>query len=237
MAYTDKHYSHIDEKGRHKRENPTGAGTRNGETGKTWRGINVTAKGRHWVKSPADLEKMDEQGLIYWPKKPGAWPYLKLYLDDMSGTPLQDIWTDIDVINMRAEERLGYPTQKPVALLERIVEASSNAGDIILDPFCGCGTSIHAAQRLGRQWTGIDVTHLAISLIERRLKDAFGPIPFEVHGTPQDIDGARDLAGRDKYQFQWWAVSLIDAQPVARQPGWPVRDTSGWPVGRVERRA
>ena len=117
------------------------------------------------------------------------------------------------MMNNMSQERLGYPTQKPVALMERIIQASSNPGDLVLDPFCGCGTTIHAAQKLGRQWTGIDVTHLAISLIERRLKDAFPGIAFEVHGTPQDLKGARDLARRDKYQFQWWAVSLIDAQP------------------------
>ena len=108
---------------------------------------------------------------------------------------------------------MGYPTQKPLALLERIIQTSSNPGDLVLDPFCGCGTATHAAQKLGRQWIGIDITHLAISLIERRLKDAFPGIAFDVHGTPKDMDGARDLARRDKYQFQWWAVSLIDAQP------------------------
>ncbi len=110
-------------------------------------------------------------------------------------------------------ERLGYPTQKPLALLERIIKASSNKGDVILDPFCGCGTAIHAAEKLGRNWIGIDITHLAISLIERRLKDAFPKIQYEVHGTPKDLEGARDLAGRDKYQFEWWALSLIEAVP------------------------
>lgn len=112
-------------------------------------------------------------------------------------------------------ERLGYPTQKPLALLERIISASSNEGDIVLDPFCGCGTTIHAAQKMKRQWIGIDVTHLAISLIEKRLNDAFPGIEFEVEGTPKDLDGARDLAARDKYQFQWWAVSLVNAVPFA----------------------
>ena len=98
-------------------------------------------------------------------------------------------------------------------MLERIVEASSNPGDLVLDPFCGCGTTIHAAQKLGRAWIGIDITHLAISLIERRLKDAFPGVAFEVHGTPKDLESAIDLAQRDKYQFQWWAVSLVDARP------------------------
>lgn len=112
-----------------------------------------------------------------------------------------------------AAERLGYPTQKPLALLERIINASSNPGDLVLDPFCGCGTAVHAAEKLGRQWLGIDITHLSISLIERRLKDAFPDIKFDVHGTPKDFAGARDLAARDKNQFQWWAVSLVDAVP------------------------
>lgn len=131
----------------------------------------------------------------------------------MQGIRAQDIWTDIDPLNMASKERLGYPTQKPVALLERIIAASSNPADLVLDPFCGCGTTIHAAQKLGRRWIGIDVTHLAISLIEKRLKDAFPGIAFEVLGTPKDVASARDLAQRDKYQFQWWAVSLVDAVP------------------------
>jgi DNA methylase/Restriction endonuclease len=116
---------------------------------------------------------------------------------------------------MMARERLGYPTQKPLALLERILSASSTEGDIVLDPFCGCGTAVHAAQKLRRTWIGIDITHLAISLIEKRLKDAFPGIEYGVHGTPKDLEGARDLAQRDKYQFQWWAVSLVNALPFA----------------------
>jgi site-specific DNA-methyltransferase (adenine-specific) len=132
----------------------------------------------------------------------------------MEGGVMGTIWTDIPPINSQAQERLGYPTQKPVALLERILTASSNAGDTILDPFCGCGTTIHSAQKLNRQWVGIDITHLAISLIERRLRDAFPDIQFEVEGTPKDFEGARDLALRDKYQFQWWATSLVGAVPA-----------------------
>jgi DNA methylase/NACHT-associated inactive Restriction Endonuclease 1 len=140
-------------------------------------------------------------------------PEYKRYLDEMPGVPLQDLWTDIAPIIAGTQERLGYPTQKPVTLLERIIRASSNEGDLVLDPFCGCGTTIHAAQKLGRAWIGIDITHLAISLIERRLKDAFPGVAFEVHGTPKDLESAIDLARRDKYQFQWWAVSLVDARP------------------------
>ena len=114
-------------------------------------------------------------------------------IDDASSVPLNTVWP-ISIIAPSAAERLGYPTQKPVALLERILSASSNEGDVVLDPFCGCGTTVHAAQKLGRQWIGIDVTHLAISLIEKRLKDAFPGIAMEVHGTPKDEAGARDLA-------------------------------------------
>ena len=131
-----------------------------------------------------------------------------------SGQPIQDIVIDIPPLNSQAHERLGYPTQKPVALLERILSASSNPGDVVLDPFCGCGTTVHAAQKLGRQWVGIDVTHLAIGLIEKRLRDAFPGVQFTTHGVPQDIEGARDLAARGKYhEFEKWALSLIAAQP------------------------
>ncbi|MDR1849333.1 MAG: restriction endonuclease [Zoogloeaceae bacterium] len=125
---------------------------------------------------------------------------------------LDNVWR-IPMLQPASPERLGYPTQKPLALLERIVNASSNEGDVVLDPFCGCGTAVHAAQKLKRQWIGIDITHLAITLIEKRLKDAFPEIRFDVHGTPKDLEGARDLANRDKYQFQWWACSLVNAQP------------------------
>ena len=191
----------------------TGSGVRHGETGKEWRGFDVTAKGRHWAYPPSELDRLDAAGQIYWSKKSGSWPRFKRYLDEAKGVPLQDVWTDIDVINSQAQERLGYPTQKPQALLERIITASSNEGDVVLDPFCGCGTTIHAAQKLKREWIGIDITHLAISLIEKRLNDAFPGIKYEVHGTPKDTEGARALAAQDKYQFQWWAVSLVNAVP------------------------
>jgi adenine specific DNA methylase Mod len=189
-------------------------GVRHGESGKPWRGIDITAKGGHWKYAVSHLEELDAEGRIYWPAKEGGMPRLKRYADDAKGAPAQDIWTDVAAINSQAQERLGYPTQKPLALLERIIAASSNEGDVVLDPFCGCGTAVHAAQKLKRKWIGIDITHLAISLIEKRLKDAFGKrCKYDVHGTPKDLDAARDLAKRDKYQFQWWAVSLVEAQP------------------------
>lgn len=165
-----------------------------------------------WRWTKERMMKAYEEGLVYIPPKGGV-PRYKRYLDEMAGTPLTSVWTDIPPINSQAQERLGYPTQKPLALLERIILASSNPGDVVLDPFCGCGTALHAAQKLGRQWIGIDITHLAISLIEKRLRDAFPGITFETHGTPKDLEGAQDLFRRDPYQFQWWACSLVNAQP------------------------
>ncbi|MBU8539089.1 restriction endonuclease [Roseomonas tokyonensis] len=213
-SYIEGFYTHVDPDGRRwRRSDLTGAGTRNGETGEVWRGLNVTAKGRHWAYPPRVLDEMDAAGLLHWPNKAGGMPMFKRYLDQQPGQAIGDTITDIPPMHNLSEERLGYPTQKPLALLERIIAASSNPGDVILDPFCGCGTAVHAAQKLGRHWIGMDVTHLAISLIERRLKDAFSGIAFEVLGTPRDLAAARDLASRDKHQFQWWAVSLLDAVP------------------------
>ncbi len=167
---------------------------------------------RYWRYSKENMDRLLADGRVVQPS-PGAVPRYKRYLDEMPGIPLGDDWGDIPPINSQAQERLGYPTQKPLALLERIIAASSDEGDVVLDPFCGCGTAVHAAQKLGRRWIGIDVTHLAISLIEKRLKDAFPGIAFDVIGTPKDLASALDLAGRDKYQFQWWAVSMVDALP------------------------
>ena len=198
----------------YRRENLTAPGVRHGETGEEWRGVNPTAKGNHWKRPPRVLEQMCADGLIIL-KADGA-PALdgwKVYLDETLPPTVQDWWSDIPRIANTSPERLGYPTQKPLALLERIIRASSNEGDVVLDPFCGCGTAVHAAQKLGRRWVGIDITCLAIGLIERRLRAAFGDCRFVVHGTPKDIESARDLALRDKYQFQWWAVSLVEAQP------------------------
>lgn len=169
---------------------------------------------RVWRWTRERMQEAYEKGLIVQ-SKDGAVPRFKRFLDEQVGKPIGDVWTDVPPINSQAQERLGYPTQKPQALLERIISVSSDKGDVVLDPFCGCGTTIHAAQKLKRKWIGIDITHLAISLIEKRLKDAFPGIKYEVHGTPKDLDGARDLARRDKYQFQWWAVSLVNAVPFA----------------------
>ncbi len=219
--YVAKHYRHLDKDGRqYKHENPTGAGIRHGETGQPWRGINPTAKGRHWANTPAEMERLDAQGLIHWPDKKGAWPYVKVYLENMPGIPVQDTWNDVDPINMMAAERLGFPTQKPEALLDRIIQASSNLGDLVLDPFCGCGTTISAAQKLGRRWIGVDITHLAISLIRARLHDAYGAAAtYKVIGEPTTVEDAEVLAASDPYQFQWWALGLVGARPVEQKKG------------------
>ena len=194
----------------------TGAGmTKAGESGTAWRGFDPNKYGRHWGSSHKQMDEWDKAGLIHWPKE-GGFPRR---LADQPFDPEErevtvgDVWTDIDRLNQTAKERLGYPTQKPLALLERIICASCNEGDLVLDPFCGCGTAVHAAEKLKRRWIGIDITHLAIGLIERRLKDAFPGIKFDIHGTPNDFAGAEDLAKRDKFQFQWWAVGLVNAVP------------------------
>ncbi len=129
-------------------------------------------------------------------------------------------WIDINAINPVAKERLGYPTQKPEALLERIISASSNPGDLVLDPFCGCGTTIAAAQSSNRRWIGIDITHLAITLMKQRLKDTFGEsVQFKVVGEPVSVPDAAALAASDPYQFQWWALGLVGARPVEGKKG------------------
>ncbi|MEA3311770.1 MAG: DNA methyltransferase, partial [candidate division WOR-3 bacterium] len=171
--------------------------------------------GKHWIWSQERIDEAMEKGWLVFtdPNK----PRLKRYLDQYEGKNIGTIWTDIFPINAVAKERLGYPTQKPVALLERILQASSNEGDVVLDPFCGCGTTIAAAQTLGRRWIGIDITYLAINLIKNRLADHFGEeVEYEVHGIPKDWESARELAeatDRPRKEFELWALSLVNARP------------------------
>ena len=170
---------------------------------------------RYWRYSQQRMQQLIDEGRIVQ-AKPGAVPSYKRYLDEMPGTSLQDLWNDIGPIPSLASERLGYPTQKPIALLERIIGASSNEGDVVLDPFCGCGTAVAAAQKLNRQWLGIDITHLAVALMKNRLKTAFNLDPgpdYHVVGEPQDVGSARALAEQDRFQFQFWAMSLLEAYP------------------------
>ncbi len=202
---------------------------------------------RFWRYSQDKMSEMIKQGLVIQPR-PGAVPRQKRYLDESAGVPLQDIWSDIPPINSQAAERLGYPTQKPVALLERIIRSSCPENGVVLDPFCGCGTTIVAAQTQGRSWVGIDITHLAITLIKQRLKDSFGvgalvlsamskkdeaakvaegpaeygeptKRPFCVMGEPSSVPDAAALAASDPYQFQWWALGLVGARPAEGKKG------------------
>lgn len=217
-----KLYSNVDEIGSYQRVPLLVSGRRNGETGQPWRGIDPNKRGKegmHWVTTPDKLEEYERQGLILWPKKEGGVPRLKYYLTNSPGVPLNDFWGDIELIASSSKEALGYPTQKPLALLERVIQVSSNSGDTVLDPFCGCGTAVAAAQKLGRRWVGIDITHLSIALQKYRLEQMFPGIQLKVIGEPEDIGAARQLAQDDRYQFQWWALSLVRARPLGGEQG------------------
>ncbi len=196
---------------------------------------------KYWRYSRERMQQMISEGLVVQPS-PGAVPRQKRYLDISEGVPIGDVWDDIAPINSQAKERLGYPTQKPVALLERFILASTNPGGLVLDPFCGCGTTIDAAEKLGRQWIGIDITQLAITLIKKRLFDTYGyNLQFVSASTPEQIvsgvaegsnttvvrvigepvspEDAAKLAEDDKYQFQWWALGLVGARPEEQKKG------------------
>ena len=206
------------------------------ETGRRYQLISMTGPGgaakgnpeyevmgvtRFWRYSKDKMNELIDKGLVVQTNR-GAVPRKKQYLDEGKGVSIQSLWDDIPALHSQAAERLGYPTQKPLALLERIIEASSNPGDVVLDPFSGCGTCISAAQKLGRQWIGIDITHLAIAMHKSRLKDMFGLEPkkdYAVVGEPEDLAGAHQLAHDDRYQFQWWALSLIKARPLGGDGG------------------
>lgn len=181
-----------------------------------WKGFPFPAKG--WRYSTETMARLDREGRIWYPTlDDGSFntakrPRLKRYLEEMEGGVMGTVWTDIHPVNSQAKERMGYPTQKPVALLERILSASSKPGQLVLDPFCGCGTTIEAAQRLGRKWIGIDVTHHAIDVIEGRLEERCPKSDYRVSGRPENVNEARDLARRDAYEFQWWANWLIGVQ-------------------------
>ena len=175
-------------------------------------------QGRYWAYSKEGMRGFALAGRLVYSRN--GMPRYKRYLDEMPGVPLQDLWGDIRPIAAQAAERLGYPTQKPVALLERIIQASSNEGDVVLDPFCGCGTTIAAAQKLDRRWIGVDITQLAISLIRYRLGDSFGKdCRFEVIGEPTSLPDATALAEQDPYQFQWWTLGLVKARPADEKKG------------------
>ena len=237
QEYLDSAYRYNDEFGRYRLTELTGPGTRTGDSGKPWKGVDFTDRGRHWEPPPdrslpdrfvypkswsmmsvqERLDELDKQNLVDWGRDGNSLPRFKKYLLPDSGLPLQDMI--LDILPVSGNEDMMYDTQKPVALLERIIMASSNEGDVVLDPFCGCGTAVEAAQKLNRNWIGIDITHLAIGLIEKRMRDAFG-ISIKVHGTPNSFESAQELARRDKFQFEAWAVKLIpNVLPNKKQVG------------------
>jgi DNA modification methylase len=206
----------------------TGPGvTKDGQSGKPWREFNPTTMGRHWANTPEVMEEWDSQGLIHWPKAGAAGGFPRRRAEEPFDeadrkVTVGDVWVDIDRINQTAKERLGYPTQKPEALLERIIAASTSEGDVVLDPFCGCGTAIAVAERMGRGWIGIDITHLAVTLMKHRLLTRFGETVedrYEVVGEPVTLPDAESLAAEDPYQFQWWALGLVGARPVEQKKG------------------
>lgn len=241
-SYVTDKFTRQDDRGFYQDVSLTGPGVRAGESGQPWRSANPGAGGRHWAL-PAlmtdfyesltgrkllgltvqeKLDAIDEAGLIHWPARAEGQPRFKQYLEISPGAPVQDVITDIDAINSQAAERLGYPTQKPVALLERILAASSNPGDVVLDPFCGCGTTVDAAQKLDRQWIGIDVTYIAVDLIQKRLLHTYGAgigSTFDVLGIPRDRAAALALFSRSPFEFERWAVSLVNGKPNQKQVG------------------
>jgi len=214
QEYIDRYYKYVDESGRRYWHDNLTAAKPGGDTRYLWKG-KLPPKGRYWAYSKENMERLEREGRIVYTKT--GFPMYKRYLDEMPGRALQDIWDDVRALGglgAMAAERLGYATQKPGALLERIISASSNPGDVVLDPFCGCGTAVHAAHKLGRRWIGIDITHLAVGLIRRRMRDAFPGLAIEVVGEPRDLEGARYLASTKPKQFEYWVVDKLDAQPT-----------------------
>ena len=228
--YVERFYRHEDERGRYQVDNLTAAGVTRGETGQPWRGVDPTAVGRHWaipqrnswpeeVQPPENyenlsvqerLEALDANGLIYWPPR-GRVPRFKRYLSTSRGRRVHDVITDITPLAGQSKERTGYPTQKPITLYKRIVTASSNEGDLILDPFCGCGTTLAASEALNRHWIGIDLTYLAIGAVKQRIEERFPQIRnnITVIGTPENEAQALELAHNNPYAFEEWCVTHV----------------------------
>ncbi|MHB8106021.1 MAG: DNA methyltransferase [Candidatus Cryosericum sp.] len=218
--YVAQFYDHVDETGRRYTTSDLRNPSVRPNLTYDYKGYKPHRNG--WAISREKMEELDRQGRLQFPKEPEGRIRIKHYLDEMPGMPVGTVWTDIKPISAQAAERMGYPTQKPQALLERIIQASSNEGDVVLDPFCGCGTAVAAAQKLNRQWVGIDITYLSIDLIAARLRKtglAEGK-DFVIQGAPADVMGAEQLAARAPFQFQYWALSRIPgAMPSDRKTG------------------
>jgi DNA modification methylase len=237
--YLEKFYRTKDDKGMHQPISLTGPGTRTGSSGMPWRNVDPTLTGRHWELPPdralpewfvlpvgyadldcqARLDILDDAGLIYWPKR-GSVPRFKRYSTVAGGNPVQDIITDIGPLSAHSGERMGYPTQKPVALLDRIIRASSNKGDIVFDPFCGCGTTIYAAHESERSWIGCDIAILSIKLVREKLTEKYRLVEgndYVVDGIPTSVEGAQQLFDKDPSTFQNLFVEKVGGFPMQRK--------------------
>lgn len=216
--YLDRYYKFNDGDGRlYWRADLCGAGVRHGSSGQPWRGFDPAAKGMHWAFKVERLDQLDSEGRIYWPGGGSGWPQYKRYRDELKGKAVSDIWDDINRINPVGKERLGYPTQKPEALLHRIISASSNKGDIVLDPFCGCGTTVTVAERMQRKWIGIDVSPTAVELMKRRLlKDSHGTCRPKTVGLPVTEVELRRLK---PFEFQNWVIQKLCGTHSPRKSG------------------
>ena len=216
--YIEKFFKHTDKDGRIFRIDNLANPAPRPNLMYEYKGFKPPANG--WAISLEKMTQWDKEGRLYFPKNKNGRIQRKRFLDELKGKPVQNLWDDILPVGSQAVERLGYPTQKPEVLLERIIKAGSNEGDLVLDPFCGCGTTVAAAQKLKRRWIGIDITHLAITLMKKRLLDAFGTeAKFNVMGEPTSLPDAAALAESDPYQFQWWALGLVGARPVEQKKG------------------
>ncbi|MGN6276322.1 MAG: DNA methyltransferase [Solirubrobacterales bacterium] len=216
--YIAAKFTHEDDDGRrYRRDNLTSPSHRPNLVYE-YKGYSPPPKG--WAVSRERMEEMEAEGRLYFPPDKSRRIQRKRYLDELKGETVDSLWDDIPPINSQAAERLGYPTQKPEALLERIIEASTYPGDVVLDPFCGCGTAVAVAERLDRRWVGIDITYLATNLIKSRLVQAFGEnVDFSVTGEPTTAEDAAKLAKEDPYQFEAWALGLVGARTTENKKG------------------
>jgi len=238
QTYVDEFYTHVDPDGRRwRRSDLTGPGLRDGPSGQSWRTYDPSKKNRHWQPPSYAYDKyrrvtgeelgqyelverlgrLEQLGWIHWPQKTGGVPMMKRYLDEQKGVPIQDVWADIKPLHNLAAERLGYPTQKPESLMDRIISASSNPGDVVLDPFCGCGTTVAVAERLGRGWIGIDISPTAMTIMSRRIaKQTNGMVTPIIVGAPTSI---ADLKALSHYEFQNWVVNALNGTHSPRKVG------------------
>lgn len=258
--YIERFYRYEDERGRYQVGDLTAAGiTQRGESGQPWRGINPSAVGNHWraprrdawpegVEPPENYESLsvhekldvlDANGLIYWPPR-GRVPRFKRYLSTSRGRRVNDVVIDINPLASNSRERTGYPTQKPIELYKRFIKASSNEENIVLDPFCGCGTTLMAAERLNRQWIGIDLTYLATGAVKLQIERLFPQLRNEIiiAGTPENNAQALELASNNPFGFEDWCIThVLKFKPNATRGGdGGIDGTFRFPLGRIQRR-